>query len=74
MHEDEQIIILPNTTIYLDPNYGGNKEDLLRFMDSLKNIGVKDINRDWIPLAVFYSKSIVDSNSFRIYIINDNVY
>ncbi len=56
MHEDEQIIILPNTTIYLDPNYGGNKEDLLRFMDSLKKIGVKDINRGGFPWQFFIQK------------------
>lgn len=58
MHEDEQIIILPNTTIYLDPDYGGNKEDLLRFMDSLKKIGIKDINRGEFPWQFFVQKAM----------------
>lgn len=56
MHEDEEIIVLSNATIYLDPNYGGRSSDLLRFMNSLKEVGVKDVNREIFPWQFFIQK------------------
>lgn len=49
MDEDEQIIVLKDTKIVLRPDYGGSKDDLLRFMESLRTMGVKDVDRSGFP-------------------------
>ncbi|MGL4570433.1 MAG: hypothetical protein ACRCVJ_05165 [Clostridium sp.] len=56
MDEDEQIIVLKDTKIVLSPDYGGSKDDLLRFMESLRNMGVNDVDRSGFPWQDFLMK------------------
>lgn len=48
LFDDEEIIVLPETTIHLNPNYGGKKEDLFKFMEALRAQGVKDVDRSGV--------------------------
>lgn len=56
MDEEEQIIVLKDKVIYFDPKYGGKESDLLRFMESLKKAGVKDVDRSRFPWKIFLMK------------------
>lgn len=57
MNSDEQIIeLVNNTTIFLYPDYGGKKKQLLHFMKSLRESGIKDVDRSGFPWQFFAMK------------------
>lgn len=58
MNENEQIIKIKDQIIYLYPDHGGKKEELMRFIKSLHALGVKDVDRSGRPWQFIFLKII----------------